>query len=59
MKIDNMNNSTVMIHLQRGNWQVRNHTNERFIYRWWIASVEGLWGLPIDKQPRWLYHGPG
>ena len=54
-----MNNSTVMIHLQRGNWRVRDHANERSIYWWRIADVEGLRGLPINKRPCWLHHGPG
>jgi hypothetical protein len=49
MKINNMNSSTMMIHLQRGNWQVRDHADERFICRWRIAGVEGLRGLPIDR----------
>ena len=58
MKINNMNSGTVMIHLQRGNWQVRDHADERSICRWRIAGVEGLRGLPIDRRPRWLHHGP-
>ena len=43
-----MNNGTVMIHLRRGNWWwVRDHANERSIYRRRIVSVEGIQGLPI------------
>jgi hypothetical protein len=49
MKINNMNSGIVMIHLQRGNWWVRDHIDERSICRWRIASVEGLQGLPIDR----------
>ena len=37
---------------------MRDHTNKRSIYRWRITNVEGLRGLPIDKRPRWLRHGP-
>jgi hypothetical protein len=58
MKINNMTTSTMMIHLQRGNWQVRDHADERSVCWWWIASVEGLRGLPIDRRPHWLHHGP-
>jgi hypothetical protein len=53
-----MNSSTMMIHLQRGNWWVRDHTDEGSICRWRIAGVEGLRGLRINKRPRWLCHGP-
>jgi hypothetical protein len=42
MKINNMNSSTVMIQLQRGNWRLRDHTDERYVYRWRITGVEGL-----------------
>ena len=42
MKVNNMNSDTVMIHLQRGNWWVRDHADERSVYRWRIADVEGL-----------------
>ena len=48
MKINNMNNGTVMIHLRRGNWWwVRDHGYDKSIYRWRIAAVEGIRGLPI------------
>ena len=49
MKINNMNSGMVMIRLQRGNWRVGDHTDERSIYLWRIASVEGLQGLTIDR----------
>ena len=43
-----MNNGMVMIHLRRGNWWwVRDHTDERSVYRRRIAGVEGIQGLPI------------
>jgi len=38
-----------MIHLQRGNWWVREQADERSVCRWRIASVEGLQGIHIDK----------
>jgi hypothetical protein len=47
-----------MICLQRGNWRVRDHANERSICRWRITDMEGLRGLPIDRWPRWLHHRP-
>jgi hypothetical protein len=31
-----------MIHLQMGNWRVREQADERFVCRWRIAGVEGL-----------------
>jgi hypothetical protein len=48
MKINNMNSGMVMIHLQRGNWQLRDHAGERSVCQWRISSMEVLWGLPID-----------
>ena len=48
MKINNMNSGMVMIHLRRGNWWwVRDHADERSIYRRRIAGVEGIRGHPI------------
>ena len=57
--INNMYSGTVMIHLQRENWRVRDHADERSVCWWRIAGVEGLRGLPIDdRRPHWLRHGP-
>ena len=41
-----------MIHLERGNWRVRDHTDERSIYRWRIAGLEVLRGLHADNLVR-------
>jgi len=48
MKINNMNNDTMMMHLRRVNWWwVRDHADERSIYWRRIGGVEGTQGLPI------------
>ena len=49
-----MNSGTVMFHLQRGNcWWVRDHADERSVYRRRIADVEGIRGLSITT----ILHG--
>jgi hypothetical protein len=54
MKINNMNNGTVTIHLQRGNWWwVKDHIDERSICRKRIVGEEGIRGLPITM----ILHG--
>jgi hypothetical protein len=35
-----------MIHLQRGNWRVRDHIDERSTYWWRIAGVEAYVASP-------------
>jgi hypothetical protein len=63
VKLNSMNTNTSVsiariLYLQRGNRRVRDHTDERSVWRWRIAGVEGLRGHPIDRWPRWLCHSP-
>jgi hypothetical protein len=40
----------VMIHLQRGNWWMGDHTNERSICRWRIAAWKASGASPLTDD---------